>query len=163
MTCTRMINGFHWPRLRTQASLIRRSSTAASLMTILWHGVCLQELSPTLMAETKQSRTVTRTTLSSESEIVPPHVSSIGSRAGSRICSIFSGNAPPTYSGSVRPSLNASSVGAFPTKVSRSMIPKLYTSPWVETFPDVPYSETAYKTTVVLVRHVAWLHSNSFS
>jgi hypothetical protein len=45
-----------------QPSLIKRRSTAASpLITIRWHGVCLQQLNLTLMAETRSvSRAATR-------------------------------------------------------------------------------------------------------
>lgn len=61
-------------------------------------------------------------------------------RGGSTISSRLSDNAFLTYLWRSRPSLNMSSVGLFPVNISSRRMPKLYTSPNVETSLPIPYS-----------------------
>jgi hypothetical protein len=102
---------------RRLASLIVRSSAAASLMLILSYGAALVQLSPTLMAETNQS--------CSETPLQSPSNSVGTSSVVSRTSSILSGNAALTNPCSVRPSTKESRVGDFPVKISSSVTPKL--------------------------------------
>jgi hypothetical protein len=86
-------------------------------MLILSYGVALVQLSPTLMAETRQSCTVTPLQSPSNSVVTSSVVSSTSS--------VLPGNAALTNPCIVWSSSKKSSVGDFPEKISRSVMPKL--------------------------------------
>ena len=104
---------------------MERNSVAASFMLSLWNGTARVQLSPTLTAETRHLCSEICAPPSLEPQDTWPSIPSTNRSAGSRTCSILSGNDAATNSNSVSPSLNASSVGDLPVKISSSVIPKL--------------------------------------